>query len=213
MSADNSNDPTCALCRVYACSSGNKDSAPENCPMALEPELLTETLREYSTEKIANIACSAARVEAEGYCKWTRIEEIIAFARRAGFHKLGLAYCIGLRREAARFAEIMNRCGFELASVICKTDSVPKETLGLTENEKIRPGRFEAMCNPISQAKLLNKAGPDLNIMLGLCVGHDTLFMRYSDAPVTVLAVKDRVLAHNPLGAIYARHYFDRRFK
>ena len=66
------------------------------------------------------------------------------------------------------------------------------------------------MCNPIGQAKLLNEAKTDLNIVLGLCVGHDTLFFKYSDAPVTVLAVKDRVLAHNPLGAVYTAETFYR---
>lgn len=69
------------------------------------------------------------------------------------------------------------------------------------------------MCNPIAQARLLNKAETDLKIILGLCVGHDSLFLSYAEAPVTVLAVKDRVLAHNPLGAIYAGYYFDKRLK
>ena len=59
------------------------------------------------------------------------------------------------------------------------------------------------MCNPIAQAKLLNEEKTDFNIVLGLCVGHDTLFFKSSEAPVTVLAVKDRALAHNPLGALY----------
>jgi len=102
---------------------------------------------------------------------------------------------------------------FEMISVVCKTGAVPKEALGLSDKDKVRPGRFEAICNPIAQAELLNKSGTELNIILGLCVGHDSLFIRHASAPVTVLAVKDRVLAHNPLGAIYAGHYFDQRFK
>ena len=32
-------------------------------------------------------------------------------------------------------------------------------------------------------------------------MGHDILFTKHSKAPVTTLAVKDRVLTHNPLGA------------
>ena len=54
------------------------------------------------------------------------------------------------------------------------------------------------MCNPIGQAVFLNKAGTQLNVILGLCVGHDSLFIKHAEAPVTVFAVKDRVLAHNP---------------
>lgn len=206
------NLPDCAQCKVLACISGQMEKAPESCPMLGESTLLENTMLEYQDAAVKNIACTAARVEAEGYCHWTRIEEIIAFARGAGFKRIGLAYCIGLRREAMRFHDIMSGCGFEMVSLACKTGSFPKEELGLSDEEKVKPGYYEAMCNPIAQARLLSKAETDLNVILGLCVGHDTLFIRYSEAPTTVLAVKDRVLAHNPLGAIYARHYFDKRF-
>ncbi|MFW5937198.1 MAG: DUF1847 domain-containing protein, partial [Desulfosalsimonas sp.] len=78
------------------------------------------------------------------------------------------------------------------------------ESLGLTGEEKIRgPEAMESMCNPIVQARLLNHQNVDLAILLGLCVGHDTLFLKYCNAPCTVLAVKDRVLGHNPLAALY----------
>jgi len=88
---------------------------------------------------------------------------------------------------------------------------VPKESIGLLDSEKIRPGGHESMCNPISQAHLLNAAGTELNVLLGLCVGHDALFLRHASAPCTVLAVKDRVTGHNPLAAVYAvGSYFER---
>ena len=206
-------DPSCALCKTLACSRGLKEKAPDNCPMINENNLLENTLHEYQDKIVQKFACTAAHVEAEGYCSWTRIEEIIAFARRENYNRIGLAYCIGLRREANRFNDIMTQNGFKMISVVCKSGSVPKETLGLAEEDKVRPGRYEAMCNPVAQARLLNEAGVELKIILGLCVGHDSLFLRYADFPVTVLAVKDRVLAHNPLGAIYAGHYFDKRFK
>jgi uncharacterized metal-binding protein len=59
------------------------------------------------------------------------------------------------------------------------------------------------MCNPIAQAEMLNRAGTDLNLMLGLCVGHDAMFLKHVTGYTSVLAVKDRVLAHNPLAAVY----------
>lgn len=55
------------------------------------------------------------------------------------------------------------------------------------------------MCNPIAQAELLNEVGTEMNIIVGLCVGHDALFIRHSKAPVTVLATKDFVYNHAPL--------------
>lgn len=65
----------------------------------------------------------------------------------------------------------------------------------------------EAMCNPKYQAKFLAEKGVDLNIICGLCVGHDTIFTSNAVGPVTSLVVKDRLLAHNPLGAIYSRYW------
>lgn len=71
------------------------------------------------------------------------------------------------------------------------------------------------MCNPIGQAIFLNKAETELNLILCLCVGHDTLFMKYSEAPVTVFAAKDRVLGHNPMAALYLSdsYYHDKLYK
>jgi uncharacterized metal-binding protein len=97
---------------------------------------------------------------------------------------------------------VLESHGFEVASVACKNGGVPKEALGLSDGEKIRPGGHESMCNPISQAELLNRAGCELNVVLGLCVGHDSLFFRHSQGLATTLVAKDRVLAHNPAGAL-----------
>ena len=34
------------------------------------------------------------------------------------------------------------------------------------------------MCNPILQAEKLNEQQTDVNIVMGLCVGHDSLFLQ-----------------------------------
>ena len=105
--------------------------------------------------------------------------------------------------------DLLRAQGFEVVSVICKTGGISKEEVGIPEEVKIHPGEFEAMCNPIAQAKLLNEQHTEFNIEVGLCVGHDSMFYKYSDAMVTTLVAKDRVLAHNPCGAIYcAEGYF-----
>lgn len=92
---------------------------------------------------------------------------------------------------------------FEVVSALCKAGCSPKEQIGLADDQKINAGQFETMCNPIAQAYLLNAAQTQFNLVMGLCVGHDSLFLKYAEAPCTVLAVKDRVLGHNPLAAIY----------
>lgn len=213
MSGTEKRYPDCTGCGRLACSSGLSEKAPENCPMVLDEDLFDRSFTEFQKKNLNNLACNAALVEAEGYCEWTRIEEIIAFARRLEYKRIGLAYCIGLRLEAERVSTILTDSGFDLVSAICKAGSIPKEKLGLTDKDKIKPGHYEAMCNPVAQAMLLNKAKTELKVVLGLCVGHDSLFLQYAEPPVTILAVKDRVLAHNPLGAIYAEHYFKKRFR
>jgi len=204
----------CAACQVpkfeRACDS-EQGIGPGGCPTLTADDSLAAAGAVYDQPAILHFARQASRQEAAGYrdrgsCPrpaLTRIEEICDFARRMGFKKLGLAFCGGLIDEAKRLDQILTAQGFEVASVVCKVGRVPKESLGLLDEEKIRPGTFEPMCNPIAQAELLNRAGTELNLMLGLCVGHDALFIRHSDAYTTVVAVKDRVLGHNPLGALY----------
>jgi uncharacterized metal-binding protein len=44
-------------------------------------------------------------------------------------------------------------------------------------------------------------------VIIGLCVGHDMLFTSNSKAPVTTLIVKDRMLGHNPIIALYSGYH------
>ena len=139
------------------------------------------------------------------------MEELIEFSQRMGYKRLGLAFCGGLTHEAAILAEILEKHGFEIVSVSCKVGGVSKERIGVKDEEKIRIGEFESMCNPITQAKILNQAKTDFNIMLGLCIGHDSLFLKFVEGLTTVFAVKDRVTGHNPLATLYTlRSYYQR---
>lgn len=150
----------------------------------------------------------SAQIESRYYMKKTRIEELILYAKEMGYKKLGVAFCIGLEEEAATLCQILSQ-HFAVSSVCCKVCGIDKSYFGLERLHKDKGGEpeVEAMCNPIGQAKVLNKEKTDLNVILGLCIGHDILFTKYSEAPVTTLAVKDRVLAHNPLGALYSGYY------
>ncbi len=202
----------CAKCGVYACWKGDLERLPQDCPVRVHGDVYEQASSAYRGEA-GNMACQSARVEAGGYGVWPRVREVMEFARLTGDTHLGLAFCVGLRREALTVSKIFESNGFTVSSAMCKTGARPKEELGLREEDKVRPNQFEAMCNPVAQALLLNKAKTDLNVLLGLCVGHDTLFIKYSSAPITVLAVKDRATGHNPLAAIYAQHYFQSKLK
>ena len=213
MSQETYTGPTCTLCGVKACTSEPDSKAPPDfCPMTAEPELLAAVAREYLTrDDLRRLAVESARTEAAGYCTRTRVEEIMDFARRLGVRTLGIAHCVGLMQEAKAARDIFHAGGFEVFTVCCKAGSIPKEAVGLRDEEKVRPGQFEAMCSPVGQAALLAKAGTGLNVVIGLCVGHDSLFFKHSQAPTTVLVAKDRVLGHNPVAALYTSHSYYRR--
>lgn len=193
---------SCTDCGVVSCNSG-QNTYPEFCLTAnLDQQELKEALRLYGDPINRKIAVAAAEVEAAFYCKYTRVQEIIEFAHRIGAKKIGIATCVGLIEESRIFAKILRINGLEPYGIACKVGAVEKKTgLNLAEQYIMKTG--ERMCNPILQAKLLNKTKTGLNVVVGLCVGHDSLFYKYSKAICTTLMVKDRVLGHNPAAALY----------
>ena len=202
---------SCAQCAIEACRWGNLDKMPKNCPMR-DPEFFQQVVTEYFKPENHDFFLTSTAVEFLGYCRWPRLREVAEFSKRMGYTRLGLAFCVGLHKEASIVDRVLRKQGFEVVSVACKTGNIPKVDIGYSLDMLLRPGTREAMCNPIAQAKLLNQQQTQFNICLGLCVGHDSLFYKYSDAPVTTLVAKDRVTGHNPAAAIYcADSYFKTR--
>ena len=185
----------CADCKTHACytKGANCTGVPQD-----------EVLENYDEDERA-IMKAAAYVEGTFYSNITRLQETAEFAKAMGYKKLGMAFCIGLNQEAHYIAKYYKKQGFDFYSVCCKNCSVGKDLLGL---KQVKPElAHEAMCNPKMQAKFLADKGVELFISCGLCVGHDTLFNKACPGPVTTLVVKDRLLAHNPLGAVYSRYW------
>jgi len=120
-----------------------------------------------------------------------RIEEIIEYAVESGINRIGIANCTIFNNEAERLKEILSDAGFTVEKVNCKFGKVPFNDLV--------PGYKGISCNPAGQAKYLEDKGTELNIMMGLCLGHDMIFNAKSKAPVTPLVVKDRKLQHHTL--------------
>ena len=184
--------PRCASCEARLCRDG------KDCFAVGEGHRVL-----YEDGQTAQLHKGASAIEARHYCKEPRLAEVILFAEELGLRKVGLAFCIGLASEAGVIGEILAR-HFDVVSVCCKVGGIAKRTFDL---EQIDPqNQKEIMCNPAGQAQLLNDAGTELNILCGLCVGHDAIFSKASNAPVTTLVVKDRVLAHNPIGAVYCQY-------
>ncbi|MBN1788874.1 MAG: DUF1847 domain-containing protein [Bacteroidales bacterium] len=123
--------------------------------------------------------------------KVDRMQEIVEYARQTGITKIGIANCTTFNKEADRLEEMLTDEGFHIAKVNCKYGHVPFTDLV--------PGYKGVSCNPAGQAKYLEEQGTELNIMMGLCLGHDMIFNAKSKAPVTPLVVKDRKLKHQTL--------------
>jgi uncharacterized metal-binding protein len=203
---------SCSECGVLNCYR-RSNTFPSFClTEALDPKELETVVRHYRSNSLdAHIARAAAEVEGTYYGKLTRVEEIIAFANRIHARRIGIATCIGLIEESRAFAKILRLHDLEPYTVLCKVGSVDKTQIGIPEELKVQQGSYEAICNPILQARLLNAQKTDLNVVVGLCVGHDSLFIKHSQAPVTTLITKDRVLGHNPAAALYTCNFYYRR--
>ena len=192
----------CSYCAKKKCFFGDFSTAPPGCPTLNKTEELEAAKQKLAQPENKVMAQNVAKTWKD-YGKLTRVEETVLYAQLQGAQKLGLAFCVGLGEEAEKFTNILLNAGFDVVSACCMYGGLSAEDVDLADEDKIVPGMRQPMCNPIGQAELMNHAKTDLNIILGLCVGDDTLFIKHSEAPVTVLAVKDRVLAHNPLGALY----------
>ena len=205
-------DPSCSECGQLHCYRRNK-KFPDFCLTeaadARQVEATAKTYRGNSRE--ARAWRAATEVEGLYYCKISRVEELVAFARRIDAKRIGIASCLGLIEETRILAKILRAAGLEPYTVLCKVGSVDKGEAGIPEELKIQCGSFEASCNPILQAELLNAAQTHLNVIMGLCIGHDSLFNKHSDALVTTLVTKDRTNGHNPVATLYTSKMYSRR--
>ena len=203
---------SCVDCVKRACNTGSRETYPDFCPTKkADPADIENARASYCDGGIdSDLTKSSMDIDSEFYCKYTRVEETIAFAHRIGAKRIGIAFCVALADEARIFADVARKNGLDVVGVVCKIGSIDKTEIGYEDGKKHKPGSHEPICNPIMQAEYLEKAGSELNILMGLCVGHDSIFYRHSNVPVTTLSVKDRVLGHNPLAAIYTAKTFYR---
>ena len=199
--------PSCVDCGKKACKLQTGDYPPFCATAALTDEEIEQLAKLYAEPENNRVSVASAEIEGEFYGRYTRVEETVEFARRIGAKRIGIATCIGLLEESRILAQIFRLNGFEVYGAACKAGSMLKTDLGVDEQYTCITGNV--MCNPILQAKLLAKHKVDLNVVVGLCVGHDSLFYKYAQGLTTTLVVKDRVLGNNPVQALYqARAYY-----
>lgn len=205
--------PQCVKCSILRCSSKEKNKkAPASCPTEKYSDLVRETTKKYKLPEnqaviqgwLGLMSKILNPEKPKEKWSWTRVDEIMEYAKIRGMTRLGIATCYALMSESRFLSDILESNGFEVVSISCLCGEVNPQDMGI-------PGNI--FCNPILQAEVLNKEKTDLNIMVGLCVGHDILFLRHCKAETTPLVVKDRSLGHNPVAALYqSQGFFKDRF-
>jgi uncharacterized metal-binding protein len=183
---------------------GPNEDGPNFCPMKTAPDVFEEAREVIKDPVVRKMFKGVATTWKDTRLSKNRIEEIMTYARNMDFNRLGVVFCIGLSDQGEVISKVFEQNGFDVVSACCMTGGFSSDDVGLSEEDKIYKEGRQPQCNPVGQALLMNRFQTDLNVLIGLCVGDDALFIKHSNAPVTILAVKDRLNAHNPLAAIPA---------
>jgi uncharacterized metal-binding protein/predicted Fe-Mo cluster-binding NifX family protein len=184
----------CLACRDFRCTRG------EGCVMAL-PELAPPVADE-EEQHMLEATLDIAAEEEQNLC---RLSELIYFCLEMRYSRIGVAYCADLRQTAEILVRVLRRY-LKVHPVCCKVGEASSISLNSLKGKESRRVR-SADCNPHVQAEMMNRIGTDMNVLVGLCMGADCIFTRFSKAPVTTFLVKDKSLANNPMGALYSGRY------
>ena len=199
---------SCLSCAGEACEFQTGGNPPQ-CVERLVDEAIHDEVHARYREPENHRIMQAAALTSERCANLTRVQETMEFAARMGARKIGIATCTMLLDENRTLRKLLERAGFEVFGVACKVEGNRRADLGLAP--AAGGGEGPVLCNPVMQARLLEEEGTDLNIVMGLCVGHDTLFYRHSHAPTTTLVTKDHATGHNACAGLYASKSVYRR--
>ena len=194
----------CHQCKDNECLAMYPQGIPQYCQAQRFLGLIEESKHQYLESDTEKFHLAATKVLKRGGYDWSRVQQCIEFARELGAKKVGLAVCVGLLREGREFARFLDRAGFQVISVACMVGGLKAQETGIPE-EWVNP--LGISCNPIVQAEILNQEGTELNFIYGLCVGHDTIFIKRSEAPVTYVVVKDMVTGNNPTAVLLSPYH------
>ncbi len=172
---------------------------PKTCPTRTHDSISKDFEPYLDDERAAVMRAADKTPIAEDGTKRNRVQELIHFAQSRGMHRVGIAFCVTLIKEAQELARQLRTAGLESELVCCRVGGIDYDQIGLP---KAHPERFAAICNPVAQARLLNEAKVDLVAQVGLCIGHDLILQQECSVPVTTLVVKDRSLDHHPVMAL-----------
>ena len=194
---------TTCLCKKMGCWRGDDEGIPSYCQANHYFAEIAKANKVYAEPEVVDIYTAACVVGKKNDGYRPRVEEALDFAREMKFSRVGFAACVAFGRELEVIRRLFEQDGIEVFSAGCQIGRSSATDRGLPDLEAYPDN---STCNPVAQAEILNKAQTQLNFIIGLCMGHDILFTRYSSAPVSTLIVKDRLLGNNPAAAIYGWH-------
>lgn len=210
--------PSCDKCPSLACWPAHAEDAlkmsPDFCATVNWPDIIAKGREIYETDEFhRKLQIAGAIIESlssqtppggrEINMKYTRAEELALLCHFMDWKKIGIAHCIGMIGEAKELSDYLRIRGMEPYQLCCKMGDIEKTEIGIAEEDKVRPLTYETICNNIGQALVFNEIGTDLNVIVGLCMGHDIAFTMFSKAPVTTFIVKDRRMGNAPALALY----------
>ena len=182
---------SCPDCSALSCIKGGPlpaDCTTELCATSARENVIDLYLR----SEVRTTMTAASKVAHAGVVgKWPRLKEVITFAHETGVERIGIASCSTYIKEVPMLAQILRDEGFEVVGAMCKMGSIRKSDVDLLPDPSQKDS---VLCNPLMQAEALNNAGTDMNIVVGLCVGHDMLSTKNSEALCTTLVVRDQSL-------------------
>jgi len=167
----------CAVCGSYVCRGGIRDAGPDFCPMHGEFPTFQDLYRKGPSVALLR---NSALVEARGYGRWTRLREVGELSLLMGFRRVGLAHGPGTLKEATSAASYLSSMGLD----------------------PVLPPPGEAGDPPL-QAEWFRRSETEMNVVVGLGVAAEALFVKSSHVPTVVLLARDLRLRHNPAAALY----------
>lgn len=167
----------CALCGSYVCRGGNRDAGPDSCPMHGDFPSFSELYEEATSRKLL---VNAALVESAGYGEWTRLQEVGELCRLMEATRVGIAHGPDMAWEAGEIASFLRRVGLDPV--------LPPAT---------------DRCDPLGQAVFFERKDTGLNVVAGMSVAGECLFLKATPTPTVCLLARDARLHHNPAAALY----------
>ena len=178
-------------CKFYSYQS---EKAPEQCPGIIHSEVLEKAKNICATEgtDARKLWQAFGRLIGTGGAQKSRVEHIVDFSRSLGVKRLGIGSCLRYIKDARFLQRLFQEEGFQCTIIFCKVGGW--QTKDIDVNKKTN----WIICNPIGQALILNKLGCEVEITLGLCMGHEMIFNKYAEGYVTNLYVKEKISHERP---------------